>query len=304
MPGQFRPINDPCGALRSFSGVLWLVAAPVFGAELAGTVEVSGRPAQNAVVWLEATGAPAAHEQKVVLDQRNLAFAPQVMVVRVGTTVDFPNNDKVFHNVFSFRDGKKFDLGMYPNGSAKRIVFDKPGLARLFCNIHPNMAAYVMAVDTPYFAVSNESGAFTIAGVPARHIHLSRMAPGRSAADGLDHGRWRTHSGSPLVDALARVHLRRARRCSPRAPAQAQNTIATEIDLTTGYSGEDIRATAALQLRLFGEAPGRHRLSLPTPRGEIAGQATRRSSATFPRASIPSAPTYSVRRIRTADECS
>ena len=164
--------------LAFIPGVLWLVAAPVFGTELAGTVEVSGRPAQNAVVWLEASGAPAAPQQKVVLDQRNLAFTPHVMAVRVGTTVEFPNNDRVFHNVFSFRDGKKFDLGMYPKGSAKRITFDQAGLSRLFCNIHPNMAAYVMAVDSPYFAVSNENGLFTIAGVPPGRYTYHAWRPG------------------------------------------------------------------------------------------------------------------------------
>ena len=164
--------------LALIPGVLWLVAAPVFGAELPGTVEVSGRPAQNAVVWLEASGPSAAPQQKVVLDQRNLAFTPHVMAVRVGTTVEFPNNDKVFHNVFSFRDGKKFDLGMYPKGSAKRITFDQAGLSRLFCNIHPNMAAYVMAVDSPYFAVSNENGLFTIAGVPPGSYTYHAWRPG------------------------------------------------------------------------------------------------------------------------------
>ena len=145
---------------------LYLAAADALGAELTGTAQVAGRPTEHAVVWLEASGAPVAPVAKVVLDQRNLAFFPRVLVVRVGTTVEFPNNDKVFHNVFSFRDGKKFDLGMYPTGAIKRIVFDQPGLARLFCNIHPNMAAYVMAVDSPYFAVSNENGTFTISGVP------------------------------------------------------------------------------------------------------------------------------------------
>jgi plastocyanin len=151
---------------RVVGAFVCLTAVQVSGAELAGTTQVTGRPAENAVVWLEASGAPEVPVPKVVLDQRNLAFAPRVLVVRVGTTVEFPNNDKVFHNVFSFRDGKKFDLGMYPKGSMKLITFDKPGLARLFCNIHPNMAAYVMAVDSPYFAVSNDNGTFTIAGVP------------------------------------------------------------------------------------------------------------------------------------------
>src|SRR5512134_3705182 len=132
--------------LFGFVPAVWLAATPLFGAELSGTAQVAGRPAQHAVVWLVAGGAPAGVQpQKVVLDQRNLAFEPRVLAVRVGTTVEFPNNDKVFHNVFSFRDGKKFDLGMYPTGTSKRIAFDQPGLARLFCNIHPNMAAYVMA---------------------------------------------------------------------------------------------------------------------------------------------------------------
>jgi plastocyanin len=151
------------GAVGAF---VCLATSPVLGAELTGTVQVDGRPAEHAIVWLAASGAPAAPVQKVVLDQRNLAFVPQVLVVRVGTTVEFPNNDKVFHNVFSFRNGKKFDLGMYPKGAMKPITFDEPGLARLFCNIHPNMAAYVMAVDSPYFAVSDENGTFTMAGVP------------------------------------------------------------------------------------------------------------------------------------------
>ena len=161
-----------------FLSAFLLAAAPASGAELSGTVQVADRPAQHAVVWLEAAGPAAAPQQKVVVDQRNLAFFPQVVAIRVGTTVEFPNNDKVFHNVFSWRDGKKFDLGMYPKGAVKRIVFDKPGLARLFCNIHPNMAAYIMAVDSPYFAVSNERGTFAIAGVPTGTYTYHAWRPG------------------------------------------------------------------------------------------------------------------------------
>lgn len=157
---------------------LLLVAAPAFGAELTGSAQAADRPAQYAVVWLEASGAPVTAPQKVVIDQRNLAFSPQVLAIRVGTTVEFPNNDKVFHNVFSWRDGKKFDLGMYPKGAVKRIVFDRPGLARLFCNIHPNMAAYIMAVDSPYFAVSNEKGTFVLTGVPPGTYTYHAWRPG------------------------------------------------------------------------------------------------------------------------------
>jgi plastocyanin len=180
-----RPIRVAF-ALAAGAGAL-LVAVPVSGAvaNLTGTVQVEGKPAQNAVIWLDVANAPPQPQtSRVVLDQRNLTFTPHVLAVRVGTTVEFPNNDKVFHNVFSFRDGKKFDLGMYPKGMSKRIVFDKPGLARLFCNIHPNMAAYVLAVDTPYFAVSNEHGTFGIAGVPAGTYTYHAWRPGGQPLSG------------------------------------------------------------------------------------------------------------------------
>jgi plastocyanin len=147
-------------------GVMFLLPVAASAGDLTGTTLMAGKPVPSAVVWLDVDPAPAfSQTTKVIIDQRNLSFTPQVLVVRVGTTVDFPNNDRVFHNVFSFRDGKKFDLGMYPAGTSKRIVFDQPGLARLFCNIHPNMAAYVMALDTPFYAVSNERGAFVMTGV-------------------------------------------------------------------------------------------------------------------------------------------
>lgn len=141
--------------------------APEF--DLHGIARAGGRATPNAVVWLEAPGLPGETAAgKVVLDQRNLSFSPHVLAVRVGTTVAFPNSDRVFHNVFSFRDGKRFDLGMYPVGALRHVTFDKPGLSRIFCNIHPNMAAYVVAVDTPYFAVSDGAGSFTIASVAPR----------------------------------------------------------------------------------------------------------------------------------------
>ncbi len=137
------------------------------GTDVHGIARIAGRPAPNIVVWLDAPNAQRPSQTaKVVLDQRNLNFSPHVLAVRVGTTVEFPNDDRVFHNVFSFRDGQVFDLGMYPIGATRPVHFDKPGLSRIFCNIHPNMAAYVLAVDTPYFGVSDESGAFNLPSVP------------------------------------------------------------------------------------------------------------------------------------------
>jgi plastocyanin len=178
-------------ALAAFT----LRAAAPQSSELHGTARVGTHPASNAVVWLEAPTAPRSTDRRtVVLDQRNLDFSPHVLAIRVGTTVDFPNNDRVFHNVFSFRDGKTFDLGMYPVGALKRVTFDRPGLSRLFCNIHPGMAAYVMAVDSPYFAVTDRTGTFTIAAVPPGIYPYHAWRPGAAQLTGT----WSSTSAAPL----------------------------------------------------------------------------------------------------------
>jgi plastocyanin len=165
--------------------LVWPAIVTVAGqttTDLHGTAKIGDKPAPDTVVWLEASNAPPpATPPHAVLDQRNLAFSPRVLVIRAGTLVDFPNNDRVFHNVFSFRDGKRFDLGLYPVGSRKRVLFDRAGLSRIFCNIHPNMAAYVITVDTPYFGRADENGAFTIAAVPAGAYKYHAWRPGAPA---------------------------------------------------------------------------------------------------------------------------
>jgi plastocyanin len=161
------------------------LAAGEGAAEVRGQALASGKPAVNAVIWLDAPHAPRTPQtRQVVLDQRNLAFSPHVLAIRVGTTVDFPNHDRVFHNVFSYRDGKRFDLGLYPVGAVRQVTFGKPGLSRLFCNIHPDMSAYVMAVDTPYFAVSDQKGRFTLSSVPAGTYTYHAWRPGGAALSG------------------------------------------------------------------------------------------------------------------------
>jgi plastocyanin len=193
--------------VRLAGGVLSLTVAGVLagmsgmagaGADLHGVARARGRPAPDTVVWLDAPAAPARPQPgRVVLDQRNLAFSPHVLVVRVGTVVDFPNNDRVFHNVFSFRDGKKFDLGMYPVGTLRHVTFDRPGLSRLFCNIHPNMAAYVLAVDSPYFARADESGAFTIPDVPEGTHTFHAWRPGATMEPT---GAWTSGAGPLAIE--------------------------------------------------------------------------------------------------------
>jgi plastocyanin len=153
--------------------------------EVRGTVVTGGKPVQDAVIWIDVPGAPVrAEEGKVVLDQRNLSFAPRVLAVQVGTRIEFPNHDRVFHNVFSFRDGKRFDLGLYPVGAVKTIPFDRPGLSRVFCNIHPGMAAYIMVVDTPVFAVSDRSGHFTLPDAPQGTFVYHAWRPGGGILSG------------------------------------------------------------------------------------------------------------------------
>lgn len=160
-----------------------IVAAPL--PELAGTVRVGAKLQADAVVWLDVPNAPPpAAPMRAVLDQRNLMFSPHVLAVRTGTVVELPNNDLVFHNVFSFHDGKKFDLGLYPVGTTRRLTFERPGLSRLFCNIHPAMAAYIMAVDTPFFAVSDRQGRFSLRGVPASSFTWRAWRPGGEIVSG------------------------------------------------------------------------------------------------------------------------
>src|SRR5262245_45305944 len=160
---------------------------PVRAAEnvLAGVVRVKGRPQKDVVVWLEsAVPTPPAGPRKIVLDQRNLQFSPRVLAVSVGTQVEMPNSDRVFHNVFSFHDGKRFDLGLYPVGTAKVVTFDRPGLSRIFCNIHPTMAAYVLAVDSEYYAVSDAQGEFAIPRVPPASYIYHAWRPGDDTTSG------------------------------------------------------------------------------------------------------------------------
>lgn len=132
---------------------------------LQGHAMAGGKPVPGAVIWLEAPDAPRP-ARRAVLDQRNLTFSPAVLAVSTGSTVRFPNNDTVLHNVFSFHDGKKFDLGLYPVGQVRDVKFDHSGVSRIFCNIHPGMAAYVVVVDSPYYAVTDHAGEFSLAGVP------------------------------------------------------------------------------------------------------------------------------------------
>lgn len=129
------------------------------------------KDASKVVVWLEPRGEvrPAARTvpQKYRMVQHNKMFEPSLLVVPIGSLVDFPNLDPWFHNVFSLYRGKRFDLGLYEAGAHKEIRFDRPGASYIFCNIHPEMAAVVMTVDSDFYGVSDRSGRVSIPSVPA-----------------------------------------------------------------------------------------------------------------------------------------
>jgi len=109
-----------------------------------------------------------AEEPPPVLEIRqiNKTFAPAVSAVIRGTEVSFPNDDMIFHNVFSLSRAKRFDLGLYKSGTTKSVLLTRPGLIDVYCNIHPEMAAKILVLDNPYFAVTRADGSFTIDGVP------------------------------------------------------------------------------------------------------------------------------------------
>jgi hypothetical protein len=150
----------------SLTLLLWVGALAARGGDLAGRVTAGGHPIRDAVLFVEGLRTPPV-ERRDRMDQQNRTFIPHVMVVQLGTRVEFPNNDTVYHNVFSYREGKRFDLGLYPVGRTKIETFDQPGLVRIFCNIHSNMSAFIWVVENPYFVKTDRSGRFRNTGVPA-----------------------------------------------------------------------------------------------------------------------------------------
>jgi len=107
------------------------------------------------------------------LNQFQMVFRPLVLAVTAGTTVDFPNSDNLFHNVFSYSQPREFDLGRYPRGEMKSVRFDKPGIVNVFCDIHSYMYATILVFDHPYFAVPDEDGNFTLPNVPEGRYTLA-----------------------------------------------------------------------------------------------------------------------------------
>jgi plastocyanin len=135
--------------------------------------------AANVVLWLSPLkpGLPTpllpARQTTYRLVQKNKMFTPHLLVVPTGTSVQFPNEDPFFHNVFSLFNGKRFDLGLYESGTSRSVRFDREGVSYIFCNIHPEMGAVVLALSTPYFGISSNVGVVTIHNVPPGSYRLN-----------------------------------------------------------------------------------------------------------------------------------
>jgi hypothetical protein len=150
-----------------------------------------------AVFWLKpVAGTPSlpfpAHGRYTLL-QKNRMFTPHLLVIPVGSVVLFPNEDPFFHNVFSLFNGRRFDLGLYEAGTTKDVTFSREGVSYIFCNIHPEMSAVVVALSTPLYAIADASGAFQLPDVPAGEyeVHV-----------------WVEGTPQPSLDRLSRdVHL-------------------------------------------------------------------------------------------------
>jgi plastocyanin len=150
--------------------------------------EQSKKNRSNVVVWLNpmegsssvrpvSQGEPGREPRLVQKDKR---FDPHILVVPVGSAVEFPNHDPFFHNVFSLFEGKRFDLGLYEAGTTRLVHFDRPGISYIFCNIHPELSAVVIALKTPYYGISDAGGRISVNSVPPGHYEMQVWAEGAS----------------------------------------------------------------------------------------------------------------------------
>lgn len=153
-----------------------LIPLPALAATITGrVVGTDGQGIAYAVVFIQALPAgmpPPTPPPYAVMDQVHKTFVPAVLPVVVGSEVHFPNNDQIHHHVYSFSRTKSFELPLYKGEEASPVLFDKAGVVKIGCNIHDWMTAVILVVPTPFYAVTNETGAFTISGVPSGTLPL------------------------------------------------------------------------------------------------------------------------------------
>jgi plastocyanin len=166
--------------LGALAGMLWLLAGlgeAVAGSLTVHVVDQTNKGIVDAVVYAIPTTLPKKAPAPAEIAQVNRAFSPIVTVVQTGASVSFPNRDSVRHQVYSFSPAKTFELKLYAGVPAEPIIFDKPGLVAIGCNIHDGMVAYVLVVDTPYFGKTIAGGDARIVGLPPGDYKVSVWHP-------------------------------------------------------------------------------------------------------------------------------
>src|ERR1051325_1351601 len=160
---------------RTFFSLCW--AVPALASTVTGSVALtnsrdpevrSHKNFSGVVVWLEPIGRASSHVdpgKHAVMAQKGKTFTPHVIAIPAGGAVEFPNYDPIFHNAFSSYSGQVFDVGLYPPGHSRTVVFKREGVVRVFCNIHSAMSAVIVVLPTPYYAVSDATGDFQIRDV-------------------------------------------------------------------------------------------------------------------------------------------
>jgi plastocyanin len=153
--------------------VLMMTTAQAFSSTVTGKIKAQGlRKSDNILVYLTKTPDQVSPpEEAFILDQNNLTFLPHILVIPKGSTVSFPNNDKVDHNVFSLSRTKKFNFGSYKPGESQDVTFDKPGIVELRCDLHSEMISYILVMKNSYFSLTDKQGNFT--------IDVTGLAPGK-----------------------------------------------------------------------------------------------------------------------------
>jgi plastocyanin len=157
-------IGVPVPSRRSTSAYSRTITTP----GLATTSEL-----RNVVVYVKGAPSRPVTVTRATIKQREETFEPRVLALPVGSQVDFPNDDPIYHNVFSLSHVKSFDLGRYPRGTSRGVRFDKPGVVRIFCQLHSHMTATVLVFDHPWFAIPNDEGRYELPALPAGNFEIT-----------------------------------------------------------------------------------------------------------------------------------